>query len=295
MNVNTVDNRTGRRVVASIDPITGGAGGDPRRDGTDGSGANNAFLKNTPVEINETEVPIKILRYGLVRDSGGAGKHRGGLATELEFEVFAPGTRVTARNRDRTRFTSWGILGGRGGAPSRFLLNPGTEGEVDLGNTDILTVGPGDVIRIASGGAGGWGSPLERPSEQVLLDVRRGFVSADRARDDYSVVLVDGGIDEAATRELREARRSQESNAFYQFGPAREAFEVVWSQARYRRLTGCLEQVPVHWRFFVKHRVFAWVEALGEEAAGHPDPVGTAFEATLAAFPQLRLAMEQAA
>ena len=65
MNVNSVDHRTGRRVVASIDPISGGAGGNPREDGTDGSGANSSFLKNTPVEINEAEVPIRILRYGL--------------------------------------------------------------------------------------------------------------------------------------------------------------------------------------------------------------------------------------
>ncbi len=83
MNVNTVDNRTGRRVVASIDPISGGAGGNPEQDGTDGSGANSSFLKNTPVEINEADLPIRILRYGLARDSGGPGRRRGGLAAIL--------------------------------------------------------------------------------------------------------------------------------------------------------------------------------------------------------------------
>ena len=80
MNVKTTDNRSGRTIMASIDPITGGAGGWSGGDGADGSGANSSFLKNTPVEINETEVPIKVLRYGLVPDTGGAGKHRGGLA-----------------------------------------------------------------------------------------------------------------------------------------------------------------------------------------------------------------------
>ena len=77
MNVNSVDHRTGRRVVASIDPISGGAGGNPQEDGADGSGANSSFLKNTPVEINEAEVPIRILRYGLTQDSAGAGRFRG--------------------------------------------------------------------------------------------------------------------------------------------------------------------------------------------------------------------------
>ena len=115
MNVNSVDDRTGRRVVASIDPISGGAGGNPAEDGADGSGANSSFLKNTPVEINEAEVPIRILRYGLARDSAGAGRYRGGLATELEFEVFAPNTKITARNRDRSRFAAWGV---KAGAPA---------------------------------------------------------------------------------------------------------------------------------------------------------------------------------
>ena len=96
----------------------------PHRDGTNGSGADGAYLKNTPIEITETEVPIQILRYGLMPDSGGAGRWRGGLATALDFRVFAPNSRVTARNRDRSRFRPWGILGGRAGAPSCSSAKP---------------------------------------------------------------------------------------------------------------------------------------------------------------------------
>ena len=124
MNVNSVDNRSGRRVVASIGPISGGAGGNPMEDGAEGSGANGSFLKNTPVEINEAEVPIKLLRYGLAQNSGGPGKHRGGLATEMRFQAFSPNTKITARNRDRTRFRSWGVMHGNAGTNSVFLLNP---------------------------------------------------------------------------------------------------------------------------------------------------------------------------
>jgi N-methylhydantoinase B len=126
MNVNTTDNRTGRRLMAAINPMVGGAGGRAQEDGADGSGANQGFLKNTPVEINEAEVPVKILRYGLAQDSGGAGRYRGGGGTTLEFEVSAPDSVVTARNRDRTRFTPWGSQGGHAGKPSAFVLNPGT-------------------------------------------------------------------------------------------------------------------------------------------------------------------------
>jgi N-methylhydantoinase B len=262
MNVNSVDHRTGRRVVASIDPISGGAGGNPREDGTDGSGGNSSFLKNTPVEINEAEVPIRILRYGLARDSAGAGRFRGGLASELEFRVYAPNTRITARNRDRSRFRAWGIKGGRAGGASRFVLNPGTNRETDLGNTDILTAAPGDVIRIACGGAAGWGNPWERPAEDVLMDVRRGFVSPDRAAADYGVVLVDGAIDTAATAQRRAAMQEAASDRFFDFGREREEFEAVWTAANYDALTEGLAALPTHWRFFIKGRVFDAVAAL---------------------------------
>jgi len=288
MNVNTTDNRTGRRVVASIDPISGGAGGNPSEDGSDGSGANSSFLKNTPVEINEAEVPIRITRYGLAQDSGGPGRHRGGLATELEFKVFAPNTRITARNRDRTRFTSWGILGGRAGGPSTFLLNPGSNHEVNLGNTDILTVSPGDVIRIASGGAGGWGNPWERPAATVLADVRRGFVTPERARSDYGVVLLNGGIDEAATTQCRAEMAASAPDGFYHFGPARAAYDAVWTRPNYDALTELLAGLPVHWRFFIKTRLFDAMEAL-EDGARHGDgrEVHDLFQQIVAEYPEL--------
>ena len=124
MNINTFDTVSGRRVVASIDPMAGGAGGNPVEDGTDGSGAHLGALRNTPVEVNETEVPFHIVRYGLVRDSGGAGRYRGGLGTELEFEAWSPNTTVTARNLDRTRFCTWGCSTGARARPAASCSIP---------------------------------------------------------------------------------------------------------------------------------------------------------------------------
>ncbi|MFI4989126.1 MAG: hydantoinase B/oxoprolinase family protein, partial [Alphaproteobacteria bacterium] len=296
MNVNTIDNRSGRRVVASIDPISGGAGGDPRADGADGSGANSSFLKNTPVEINEVEVPIKILRYGLAEDSGGAGLHRGGLGSILEFKVFSPGTRITARNRDRSRFTSWGVLGGHAGGKSVFLLNPGSNHEVNLGNTDILTVNPGDVIRIASSGAGGWGSPLERPPAAVLADVHRGFVSREAAETEYGVVIAEDRVDEAATERQRERLRPLQPQGHYDYGKARGEFEKLWTPANYDALTGILAALPVHWRYFIKHRIFERIERLSPaERKGDGREVAEAFEAIAREFPQVRAKARPAA
>ncbi|MCR9073209.1 MAG: hydantoinase B/oxoprolinase family protein [Alphaproteobacteria bacterium] len=294
MNVNTIDNRTGRRVMAATGPITGGAGGNPYRDGTEGSGANASFLKNTPVEVNEAEVPFKILRYGLTLDSGGAGKHRGGNAIEMVFQAHAPNTRVTARNRDRTRFSSWGVLGGRAGSHSRFVLNPGSDRETNLGNIDILTIGPGDVVHIGSGGAGGWGDPLEREPEAVLRDVRRGFVSQAAAERDYGVVLFDGKVDEEATRRRREAMAvdTARTGGFFDYGAQRTAFEEVWTAANYDALTDVLSGLPVHWRFFVKHRIFEAIDDLDRDARrGDGSEVRAVFARVVDRYPQLKSAI----
>lgn len=280
MNVMTTDNRTRRTVLAAINPIVGGGGGMPMRDGTNGSGADSAYLKNTPVEITETEVPIRILRYGLMPDTGGAGRWRGGLATALDFTVFAPNSRVTARNRDRCRFRPWGILGGKAGAPSDFVLNPGTAREKVLGNIDLVTMDPGDVLHIHSPGGGGRGCPLDREPERVLLDVRRGYVSSAAAERDYGVVVRDGGLDAAATATLRAALRAARpaTGAHFDFGPEREAHEQVWTAEGYAAMAEIMRALPTHWRFFVKTHLFAMVKG----------PAGQGGTAVREAFGRLR-------
>ena len=285
MNVRTVDNRTRQTVLAAVNPIVGGAGGMPDRDGTNGSGADAAYLKNTPIEITETEVPIQMLRYGLLPDSGGAGRWRGGLATALEFKVFSPNTHVTARNRDRSRFRPWGTLGGHCGKPSGFVLNPGGPNERVLGNVDIVTLDPGDVIHIHSPGGGGRGSPLDRPPGRVLLDVRRGYVSAQAAAAEYGVAIRDGMVDEAATALRRAMLRLQESGAHFHFGPERDAFEQVWTAAAYDDMTLALAALPVHWRFFVKTQLFALVPGLA--ASGISRPVLQALDELRRLYPAL--------
>jgi N-methylhydantoinase B len=291
MNVNTTDNRTGRRLMAAINPMVGGAGGRAMEDGADGSGANQGFLKNTPVEINEAEVPLRFERYGLAKDSGGPGKHRGGLATEMKFEVFAPNTRVTARNRDRTVFAGWGMRGGKVGANSAFWLNPGSNRAFNLKNTDIVKVGPGDVVYVACGGASGYGDPLQRDPAKVLLDVRRGYVSVEKAREDYGVVITNGAVDAAATAVLRKARMAEQPRGepeIFDYGVARDAHEAVWTEKGYATLTKLLAAQPVHWRFYLKHRVFDAIAAMPEsERKGDGSEVARVFAKLVEEFPQL--------
>ena len=272
INIRTSDIKSGRKVMANLDPITGGGGATALRDGTEGSGANFGFLKNTPVEINEAEVPVKILKYGLETDSGGAGRWRGGGGTVLEFKTYSPNTTVTARNRDRSHFTPWGSDGGGAGKPSSFFLNPGTDKEVNLGNTDVVKIEPGDVIRIASSGAGGWGDPLEREPEKVLNDVLRGFVSREAARNEYGVVIYEKKLSVDETKTLRAQMRNQKQEtpnnngqAFnFGFNEYRQNFENVWTLKNYSVLMEAIWRLPVDWRFFVKHQVFARMDRLDQ-------------------------------
>jgi len=270
MNVKT-STRDGRPVMASIGPVGGGAGGGPKADGVEACGANMSYLKNTPVEINEAEVPIRIRRYGLVPDSGGAGFYRGGSALEMEFQLFAPQSMVTARNRDRSRFEAWGLAGGKSGKPSRFTRNPDTPNAVELGSTDVVHCDPGDIILIQGPGAGGYGDALQRPVDKVRLDVARGFVSHQSARNDYGVIIgedlqVDEKATEALRAELAAAGPSADSTGFG-YGPKRIAYERIWTEARYAALTDILSQLPVSWRYFIKHQIF---RAIGEEEPASP-------------------------
>ena len=289
VNVKTFDARSGRVAMASIDPVVGGAGGSALGDGTDGSGAGSSFLKNTPVEINEIEVPIRFTRYGLVPDSGGAGRSRGGMATVLEVEVFSPNTVITARNRDRTTFAAWGGAGGKAGQTSTFWRR-GADGVVeDLGNTDVVRLDPGDVINLTSGGGAGWGDPLTRDPDLVARDVARGSVSAEAAARDYGVVLRGAEVDVAATEALRASRADQAGAGLYSYNDSRIAFEAIWTDANYAVLTALLVQVPVSWRHFVKQSLFAEVAALPPAARkGDGSEVHAALATVLARLPQLR-------
>lgn len=290
VNVRTTD-RHGKSVIAAIGPVGGGAGGDPAADGVDASGAIVAFLRNTPVEINEVEVPIRITRYGMVPDSAGPGRQRGGLGTCMEFQVFTPNTVVTARNRDRSRFASWGVLGGKAGSVSRFTRNPEGEHPEDLGVNDLVMCQPGDVIRLEGCGGGGYGSPLERAPELVLRDVRCGYVSEENARLQYGVVIADGSFEPAATQALRSERAASESApGHFDHGPGREAFEAVWTEARYAALHARLSGMAPVWRHFVKLKVFDAMEQASEidRQRGGEALVDTLFENVLTRYPQLR-------
>jgi N-methylhydantoinase B len=124
--------------------------------------------------------------------------------------------------------------------------------------------------------------------EEVLEDVRRGFVSVERARRDYGVVLaVDGSVDAPATARLRGDLGRQRVAAEFGHGPGRMAFEAVWNLERYDVLTRLLAAAPITWRFFIKHRVFAALKGQVAPAGAGGADVVRAYSALAETFADL--------
>ena len=163
----------------------------------------------TPVEIFESDTPLIIEKRELLADSGGPGRTKGGVGKRVVFRVpddsYAPTPPVNlAMQSGRYTYPPEGLFGGKPGAKARFLVNG------EAGNPYGLTqLKPGDVVTIDAPGGGGYGSPLEREPEMVEADVAEGYVTPERARSDYGVVIDQGSgkVDTEATRALRETMR----------------------------------------------------------------------------------------
>lgn len=193
----------------------GGMGASSKRDGayTYIFPANGA---NTPVEILESDTPLIVERRELLADSGGPGKMKGGLGRRVVFKVpddaYAPlGSVNLGIQSGRYRHPPEGLFGGKSGAKATFLVNGRP------GNPYGLTqLGAGDLVTMDAAGGGGYGDPLERDPQMVAQDVLEGYVSMERAREDYGVVMDPGTgeVDPDATAKLRAAmKRSQDERA----------------------------------------------------------------------------------
>jgi N-methylhydantoinase B len=186
------------------DGVGVGYGARPTADGSDA--VYFVAQENYPIEFLELGYPVRIRRYGLHRDSGGAGRWRGGCGIVREYEVMAEHA-VLSMRIDSVMNPPWGVAGGMAGGTGRAVVNPGTAHERELAPlSDGTVLRRGDILLLETGGGGGYGHPFDRPPEQVAQDVRDGFVSPEAARRDYGVMLREGVLDTAATTQLREAR-----------------------------------------------------------------------------------------
>jgi N-methylhydantoinase B len=130
----------------------GGMGAGPKGDGLSAIQTHMTNTLNTPIEVVETNFPVRIRRYAIRDDSGGAGKYRGGNGLVREFEFLKPAT-VTLLSERRTH-APWALQGGANGSCGHNYLN-----DVELLPKISLQVEKGDRLRIETPGGGGWGKP----------------------------------------------------------------------------------------------------------------------------------------
>ena len=191
------------RFVLHREAIMGAWGGGYGRDGLDGVANPAANIGNAPVEMVESQAPIRIERYEFVTDSGGAGKWRGGLSIERQLRFLGDEATFQLRS-DRRRHPPYGLAGGAPGAGSDNLIKEDT-GWRQLPTKFTMRVRKGQVFTHTTAGAGGYGNPLERDPDLVLDDVRNDKVSVEAARREYGVCILQSPwkIDRAATARLR--------------------------------------------------------------------------------------------
>ncbi|MEO3870939.1 hydantoinase B/oxoprolinase family protein [Nonomuraea sp. B12E4] len=169
------DPRTGKLYV-SQEATVGGWGA---WDGGDGESCLinnvNGALRDMPIEVLETLFPVRVRRYEIRPDTGGAGQWRGGNGVIREYECC--GDAMLSLWFERSVTPAWGLAGGAAGAPPRVLLNPGTAGERAMLKVNALPVKAGDVLRCESGGGGGYGSPHRRSPAATAADLIQGMTT----------------------------------------------------------------------------------------------------------------------
>jgi N-methylhydantoinase B len=197
------------RLVLFREALMGAWGAGAGREGIDGAANPACNIGNAPVEAIEHQAPVRVERYELLPDSGGAGEFRGGMSVVRELRFL--GDRATLQLRsDRRRFRPYGLAGGEAGGPSATLLHDGAAWQ-ELPTKFTRPLRHGEVLRHVTAGGGGYGDPLRRDPAAVLADVRDGKVTEGAARAKFGVALLPHsfGIDEEATRALRHVRKEE--------------------------------------------------------------------------------------
>jgi N-methylhydantoinase B len=168
------------------------------------------------VEMLERTYPLHFRSFRLLPDSGGAGRLRGGPASEVIYGPRSAPLRVFYL-ADYARNPAEGVLGGLPGTAAAASVIDGEGSELEVEPVGDSLLQPGQWIRGVEAGGGGYGDPLERDPEAVLHDLLERWISAKAAHDVYGVVLSEHGpggelvVDVAATRERRDTLRAAKS------------------------------------------------------------------------------------
>ncbi len=191
----------------------GGTGATAHADGNSAvrNFAEGDFGSIQPAEAVEHTCALLVERCEIRADSGGAGRYRGGFGLRRDIRVLSE-TGLLSIASDKNVVPPFGVMGGRSGAPNEFrVIRDGCEiaPSETPGKVAGLPLRQGDVVSLRSSGGGGWGDPLDREPEEVLADVRDGYLTPAAAKRDYGVVVAaaSGQVEAATTAAARDALR----------------------------------------------------------------------------------------
>jgi N-methylhydantoinase B len=180
------DPRSGRHYV-SYETVKGGFGARPNKDGINciASGISNTM--NTPVEIMEMAFPVRIERYEVNPDSGGAGRYRGGCGARRVWRMLDGADATGALCMERMTSPPFGLRGGQAGAAAVVTLTTPDGGTRALPSKGAFGAPAGSLIDMITPGAGGFGEVAERDPAAIGRDLLDGYVSVEAARRDYGI------------------------------------------------------------------------------------------------------------
>ena len=165
----------------------GGHGGHPEGDGLNHGNAPISTATIPPLEILEAAYPVAFTQWALRPDSGGVGKHRGGLGAIYEIELLEESATVFLFG-ERGKFPPPGVVGGGAGAMNKFAYQSADEETAFPDKTPPLAskitgvkLRRGQRVRLETPGGGGYGNAQERPEELIRNDLAQGYVSGKKS------------------------------------------------------------------------------------------------------------------
>ena len=177
-----------------LETLAGGNGARHSLDGMDGAHCHITNSLNMPAEAVEHEYPLMVEEYTLVTDSGGAGRHRGGMGVARDVRILEDGTTFSGR-ADSYITAAEGYAGGLPGGNCRIVRNHGTNREEAMSPKQrLLTLEAGETVRMETPGGGGLGAPQDRPIAKLARDLEDGRIKEKTARRDYGDEMVDKAL-----------------------------------------------------------------------------------------------------
>ena len=168
-----------------FDIEVGGGGGRQEKDGLDCYSQGIHNLANTPIEMVEITYPLRFTHYEFIPDTGGAGRHRGGLGVRRDIEFLDEAGSLNTQF-DKFRIAPFGLFEGKDGATGRLVLNPDTKEEKNLPSKTVeCRLKKGDVISMRTQGGGGYGPPSERSRAAIDRDLREEKITPEHIHIHY--------------------------------------------------------------------------------------------------------------